>query len=48
MPNDRTLAFWRAKALYLQRALTTYDAADYLKHHGVCLELALAILTSKH
>lgn len=48
MPNDRTLAFWRAKARYMQQALDTREAALYLKHHGVCLELALAILTSKH
>lgn len=42
---DKNLEFWRAKARYLQATLDTREAADYLKSHGVCLELALAILT---
>ena len=45
--SAKTLAFVRAKALYLQQALDTQDAARYLRMNGVCLELALIILTTK-
>lgn len=45
--SDKTLAFIRAKARYLQVSLDTQDAARYLRMNGICLEQALIILTRR-